>query len=115
MKLKVFGAEITLSKPRTETSHDVARRCLDGLAKRSGLSNETRKRATARQEAKLEAPAERLYPNFVWVNHSRFTFGISLKGLHWNVPAIAARWGYPEPACGNAHVYHGWLGSHFDL
>ena len=115
MKAKLLGAEITISKPRIETTHDVARKCLAGIAKRSGLSDETRKRAKARYEAKLEAPAERLYPNFVWVNHSRFTFGISLKGLYWNVPAIAARWGSPEPACGNGYVYHGWLGSHVDL
>ncbi len=108
---------LRLSAKALSSRHSVAKLVIAGCNRRiaEGSCVSASERVKARNEAVLAEPNVRLFPNIVSLKLGENDFGLALNGPSANIPAIARKYGYMEPACGNGYVYNGRLGSHYDL
>lgn len=108
---------LSLSAKALDSEHASAKRVIAGCDRRiaKGESVDLCERVKARSEAVLAEPNKFLFPNIVSLSIGKNDFGLALNGPNANIPAIARKYGYMEPACGNGYVYNGILGSHIDL
>ncbi len=108
---------LCLSAKALDSRHAVAKRVIAGCDRRiaNGESVNLCERVKARNEAVLAEPNKVLFPHIVSLAIGENDFNLSLNGPSANIPAIARKYGYMEPRAGNAYVYSGRLGSHYDL
>lgn len=109
----------SVSPKMLDSKHAESKRVISGAEKRKASSSDSIAamcdRVIARNQVVLAEPNKILFPSFVRVRLGENDLGLALSGIKANIPAIARKYGYMEPACGNGYVYSGWLGSHVDL